>query len=61
MPVTEKHLIITCFLVKFCFIQNPVLRPQFFKLLRPSKFKTKTALAKTGLKDYITDSLQILH
>jgi len=22
MPITEKNLIITCFLVKFCFIQN---------------------------------------
>jgi len=41
-----------------------VLKPQFFKSLRPSKVKTKTALAKTktskyclktkpGLKDYI--------
>jgi len=44
-----------------------VLRPQFFKSLRPSKVKTKTKTAlaktkisknglktKTGLKDYIT-------
>jgi len=32
MPVTEKNLIITCFLVKF------------FKSLRPFKVKTKTGL-----------------
>jgi len=27
-----------------------VLRPKFFKSLRPSKIKTKTALAKTKTK-----------
>jgi len=65
--IQKKTLIIIGFLVKFCFVQNYdfkifnskkglktflVLRPQFFKSLRPSKVKTKskTALAKTKIK-----------
>jgi len=77
MSVTEKNLLITDVLVKFCFIQyqdllglKMVFRPQFFKISRPSKAKTKnkTALTKAktsenglkaSLKDYISVTFSI--